>query len=97
MDSDDRKTVTTSRKGGGPVPEVSCSPPAEYPRPPFALHRETYCLELRGSCGRVQAALWDFFFFRGKAPALLPRGVPQHYPWELGGSLELSLRYADGI
>ena len=38
-----------------------------------------------------------FFFFRGKAPALLPLGVPQHHLWELGGSLELSLRNAGGI
>jgi len=38
-----------------------------------------------------------FFFFRGKAPALLPLGVPQLQPWGLGGSLELSLRNAGGI
>jgi len=59
VDSDDRETATTSRNGRGPAPEVSCNPPAEYPRPPFVLQRETYCLELHGSCGRVQAALSD--------------------------------------
>jgi len=54
-------TATTERRrrrvasGRGPAPKVSCSPPARYPRPPLALQRETYRLELRGSCGRVQA------------------------------------------
>ena len=43
------------KKGRGPAPEVNCNPPAEHPRPPFAFQRETYHLELRGSCGRVQA------------------------------------------
>jgi len=38
-----------------------------------------------------------YLFFRGKAPALLPQGVPQLHPWELGGSLELSLCNAGGI
>ena len=49
------KTATTSRNGRGPAPEVSCNPPAEQSRPPFAFRRETYRLELRGSCGQVQA------------------------------------------
>jgi len=49
------KTATTSGNGRGPAPEVSCNPPAEQPRPPFAFRRETYRLELRGSCGQVQA------------------------------------------
>ena len=55
VDSDDRKRRRRVENGRGPVPEVSCNPPARYPRPPFALQRETYRLELRGSCGRVQA------------------------------------------
>jgi len=43
------------KKGRGPAPEVNCNPPAGEPRPPFAFQRETYRLELRGSCGQVQA------------------------------------------
>jgi len=68
-------------KGRGPAPEVSCSPPAEYPRPPFASQRETYRLELRGSCGRVQAALSDLFIylfiFSGQGTGSATQRVPQ--------------------
>jgi len=60
VDSDDRKWRRRAENGRGPAPEVSCSPPAEQPRPPFASQRETYRLELRGSCGRVQAIIINY-------------------------------------
>jgi len=41
--------------------------------------------------------IYLFIYFWGKAPALLPQGVPQLQPWELGGSLELSLHNTGGI
>jgi len=56
VDSDDRERRRRAGNGRGPAPEVSCSPPAKQPRPPLAPQRETYRLELRGSCGRVQAS-----------------------------------------
>ena len=80
-------TATTEKRrrraeiGRGPAPEVSCNPPAEHPRPPFALQRETYRLELRGSCGRVQAIIINIYLcflpmfaksFRYSCPSLKP-------------------------
>jgi len=40
VDGDDRERRRRAEEGRGPAPEVSCSPPAEYPRPPLAFQRE---------------------------------------------------------
>jgi len=38
-----------------------------------------------------------FFFFLGQGTGSATQRVPQHQPWELSGSLELSLHNAGGI
>jgi len=64
------------------------------------LIRDVARSEPQGGGGRVQPALSDLFiylFFSGQGTGSATQRVPQHRPWELGGSLELSLRNAGGI